>query len=169
MRNNLRKFFLILTAIVCLASARAMAQNNPDEPEKKYGYGIRAGYTDDDPKQVHAGVHFVTKQFLHIFTFRPNIECGFGKGAKLYAGNLEFAVKYAQYSPTWSGYVGGGPAINKWNTSKTSLVNSGTRVGANFLIGVDHASGLFMEAKAGIQDSPSYKATVGYIFRIHRK
>jgi hypothetical protein len=169
MRYNLRKFFLILMAIGCLASARAMAQNNPqDEPEKKYGYGIRAGYTDDDPKQFHAGAHFVTKQFWRVITFRPNIECGFGKGAKLYAGNFEFAIKYAQYSPAWSGYVGGGPSINVHKTSPDSLIENGTRTGINFLIGVDNASGLFMEAKAGIMDSPSYKATVGYIFRIHR-
>jgi hypothetical protein len=168
MQYNLRKFFLILMAIGCLASARAMAQNTQDEPEKKYGYGIRAGYTDDDPKQFHAGAHFVTKQFLRVVTFRPNIECGFGKGAKLYAGNFEFAIKYAQYSPAWAGYVGGGPSINIHKTKPDSLIEDGTRAGINFLIGVDNSSGLFMEAKAGIMDSPSYKATVGYIFRIRR-
>jgi hypothetical protein len=156
MRINVMKSFLILTAIVCLTSTSAMAQIG--------NVGIRAGYTDDDPKQFHAGVHFVTKPFLSALTFRPNLEVGVGIGGKLYAGNLEMAVKYVNYSPTWWGFVGGGPAVNVFRMDEDSLVKTGTRVGINFFIGVENASGFFMESKVGIRESPTYKATVGYTF-----
>jgi hypothetical protein len=156
MRNSLRKFFLILTIIVALSSASAMAQIQ---------YGFRLGYTDDDPKQAHAGVHIVSPTFFKVMNFRPNFDVGLARVAKLYAANFEVTAKYTDYSQTWSGYVGGGPAINIHKTNPTALVETGTRAGVNFIIGVENASGLFLEAKAGIHDSPSYKATVGYTFR----
>jgi hypothetical protein len=162
MRNSLRKFFLILVAMVCLASANAMAQILE-------GVGFRAGYTDDDPKQFHVGGHIRTKEFLRVITFRPNVECGFGRSAQLYSGNAEFAVRYINYGSGWSGYVGGGPSINVHKIqSATVLIDPGTRIGVNLMMGVDSSAGIFMEAKVGIRDSPTYKATFGYTFPIRR-
>jgi len=142
--------------MICLASASAMAQ---------IGAGIRLGYTDDDPKQIHLGVHAVTMPFLSIVTFRPNFEFGFGYSTKLYAANFEVAAKYADWG-SWTGYVGGGPALNVHKTNNVNaLVKGGTRAGVSFIMGFEHSSGLFMEQKVGIQDSPTYKATLGYTFR----
>jgi hypothetical protein len=159
MRNSLMKFFLILTVMVCLASASAMAQMK---------VGFRAGYTDDDPGQLHVGAHFVSRPFLRdVITFRPNVEVGFGKHAQTYTGNFEFAVKYINYSPGIAGYVGAGPSINVHrSTSTTSLVAPGTRAGVNFMIGIDTSAGLFTETKVGIKDGVNLKMTVGYSFPI---
>jgi hypothetical protein len=161
MRNSLRKFFLILTVVVCLASANAMAQMK---------VGIRAGYTDDDPGQIHVGAHFVSMPFLRdVVTFRPNVEVGFGKHAQTYTGNFEIAVKYITYGAGVSGYVGAGPSINVHKSnSSTSLVERGTRAGMNFMIGIDTSAGLFTETKVGIKDGVNLKMTVGYSFPIRQ-
>ena len=46
-----------------------------------------------------------------------------------------------------------------------ALVTADAGGGFNLLFGVEHESGLFVEAKAGFVDSPDFKLGVGHAFR----
>jgi hypothetical protein len=155
MRNTMRTFILILTAILCLASGSALAQA---------GFGIRGGYTDDDPSQIHFGAHYKSKPFLGNFTFRPNIEFGVGKDAKTFTSNFEFVYKYAEFDASWSGYAGAGPSINVRRFTPGMPLENNTTAGFNMLLGLDHVNGFFIEAKVGPKNSPVFKLTCGYTF-----
>jgi hypothetical protein len=155
MRNSLKKLFQILTAIACLTSGSAVAQS---------GFGVRGGYTDDDPTQAHVGAHYKSKPFLGNVTFRPNIEFGFGKNAKTIASNFEFVYKYADFDRSWSGYAGAGPAINVYRYTPGAPLENNTKLGANIVLGLDHINGFFIEAKVGPKNSPVFKLTAGYTF-----
>ena len=57
--------------------------------------------------------------------------------------------------------AGGGPSLIIADSNDHTDVGGGF----NLLFGVEHESGLFVEAKAGFVDSPDFKLGVGYSFR----
>jgi hypothetical protein len=91
--------------------------------------------------------------------FRPNIEVGVGDDVTLIALNAELAYWFPSKS-SWRLYVGGGPALNIYDYDS----GSDTQAGLNFMLGVAHRGGFFVEAKVGAFDSPNLKFGFGYTF-----
>ena len=141
----------ILVGIVFLVSSPVLAQT----------VGVRAG-ASVDPDQFFFGGHYETVPLADRVTFRPNLELGVGNGLKLLALNFELAYKFPT-SKDWGVYAGGGPALNVFWFGND---HSNTEGGFNLLLGIEHEKGLFGEIKAGALDSPDFKITIGYIFRM---
>ena len=139
-------------ALVLMVSTPAFAQLKG---------GVRAGVSGG-PTQFVLGGHVETKEIVERLTFRPSVDLGVGNGGTILGLNIEFAYWLPAKTEPWKFYVGAGPAAN--------IVHSngfGTDVfgGFNLLGGVLHTSGLFVEMKGGIADSPDFKFLVGYQFK----
>jgi len=141
------------TVAVAFSIVAAMAL-----PAAAQAVGVRAGVSGD-PDQFYFGGHGETAPLVDNLRFRPNLEIGVGDDVTLLAFNLEFAYHFATSRP-WHPYAGGGPALN--------LIRAGGETnsegGFNLVVGVQHSKGLFAEIKAGLVDSPTFKAGVGYAF-----
>jgi hypothetical protein len=117
--------------------------------------GVSAG-----PDQFYFGGHAETPPVVDRVHFRPNVEVGVGEDLTLTALNLEFIYRFlGDYS--WKLIAGGGPALN----IISGPADTQSEGGFNFVVGVAHDEGLFVEIKAGTLDSPSFKLGVGYVFR----
>lgn len=138
----------ILTIIVLTASA-AGAQD----------FGVRAGISAN-PDQVFFGAHLESLPIVDHVHLRPNIEIGFGDNTTLTALNLEAVYKWPLQSP-WTVYAGAGPAINIVRVES----ETDAEAGFNFLGGLEHSKGWFVEAKFGAVESPDLKITFGYTLR----
>ena len=150
---------LVWTIVVALVSLTAFAA-----PVRAQGLGVQAG-ASSDPDQFYAGVHFETRELVEHLRFRPNVEVGVGDDVTLVAVNFEFTYRLPPTAlpramSTWHLYVGGGPALNIFRFSD----DTDPEGGFNGLVGLAHAKGLFVEAKFGALDSPSFKFGVGYTF-----
>jgi hypothetical protein len=121
--------------------------------------GIRAGLSVN-PDQFYFGGHVETPPLVDQLRFKPNVEVGVGNDVTVVALNIEFAYVFPSQRP-WNVYAGGGPALVVIDTSNDT--DSGG--GFNLLVGAEHQSGLFMEVKVGVVDSPDLKIGVGYSFR----
>jgi hypothetical protein len=121
--------------------------------------GARVGVSSD-PDQFYFGIDRETRPLVNLLHFRPNAEIGFGDDLTLVALNFEFVYRFTGDYP-WKLYAGGGPALNIIDTDNDTRSEGGF----NLLVGVSHPSGLFVEIKAGMLDSPDFKFGVGYVFR----
>lgn len=142
--------FALVAAYGVLSATPAAAQTST---------GIRAGLSVD-PDQFYFGGHVETRPLVDRLRFKPNVEIGVGNNATVVALNLEFAYGF----PTrrdWNVYAGAGPALIIVDTDR----DTGSGGGFNMLVGLSHQSGLFVEVKAGVVDSPDFKIGVGYSFR----
>jgi len=128
-------------------------------PANAQTFGAQAGVSLE-PNQFYFGGHVETPPLADLVHFRPNIEIGLGDGVTLVGLNFEFVYRFRTQRP-WGFHAGGGPALNVIHT------NGDTRAegGFNFLGGVSHRDGLFVEIKLGALDSPNFKVGVGYVFR----
>jgi len=122
------------------------------------GFGVRTGVSVD-PDQFYLGVHAGVGPLVSHLWFRPNLEIGFGDNVTLIAINAELAYFFPTKS-AWKLYLGGGPALNIYDHDG----GSDTEGGLNFLFGVQHRGGFFVEAKVGAFDSPEFKFGFGYTF-----
>lgn len=141
-----------LTVVVLLALSTGSAHAQE--------VGVRAGVSGD-PDQFYAGVHYETDELLDRLRFRPNAEIGVGDDVTLVALNFEFAYRMPLPRTAWSVYVGAGPALNLYRSTRETQPEGGF----NILIGLAHRRGLFTEVKVGALNSPSIKFGVGYSFR----
>jgi len=121
--------------------------------------GIRAGLSVN-PDQFYFGGHVETPPLVDQLRFKPNVEIGVGNDVTVVAMNIEFAYVFPSQR-NWNVYAGGGPALVVIDTRADT--DSGG--GFNLLVGAEHQSGLFMEVKVGVVDSPDLKIGVGYSFR----
>jgi hypothetical protein len=150
---------VVILAVCCTAWASGAAAQSH--------FGLRTGVSGD-PGQFVFGGHVETRPLLTHLTFRPNVELGVGNGGSLVAFNLEFAYWFDPGQRPWRVYVGAGPAavIRHFDSSNaTGPGNTDVGGGFNFLVGMQHAGGLFVELKVGAIDSPAVRFTVGYAFR----
>jgi hypothetical protein len=122
------------------------------------GFGVRTGVSVD-PDQFYVGGHVDVGPLVKHLWFRPNLEIGFGDGVTLFALNAELAYWFPSKS-SWRLYLGGGPALNVYDRDS----GSETKAGLNFMVGVAHRGGFFVEAKVGAFDSPNLKFGFGYTF-----
>jgi len=124
------------------------------------GAGVRAGLSVT-PDQFYFGGHVEVGPLVGRLWFRPNLELGVGDDVTTLAVNAELAYWLGSARPAWRAYLGAGPALNV-------LVPKGggsdTRAGLNFLLGVAHRGGFFVEAKVGAFDSPDFKLGAGFTF-----
>lgn len=139
-----------LLALGLLAARPAHAQG---------GFGLRAGVSVD-PDQFFVGAHVDVGPLVNRLWFRPNLEVGFGDDVTLLALNAELAYWFPTRS-AWRAYAGGGPALNLYDSD----FGSETEAGLNLVLGVAHRGGFFVEAKAGLFDSPELKLSFGYSFQ----
>jgi hypothetical protein len=140
---------LILALIILLDVSPARAQD----------FGFRGGISAN-PDQVFFGVHVESLPIVDRVHLRPNIEIGFGDDQTVTALNLEGIYKYPLQAP-WTVYAGGGPSINVVHvTSETDA-----QAGFNFLGGLEHTKGWFVEAKFGIVESYDLMILVGYTLK----
>ena len=121
--------------------------------------GIRAGLSVS-PDQFYFGGHVETPPLVDQLRFKPNVEIGVGSDLTVVAMNIEFAYVFPSQRD-WNVYAGGGPALVVIDTPADT--DSGG--GFNLLVGAEHQSGLFMEVKVGVVESPDLKIGVGYSFR----
>jgi hypothetical protein len=129
-------------------------------PAEAQGPGVRAGVSVD-PDQFYVGGHYETSPLVDRLYFRPNLEVGFGDDVTTVAVNLEAVYKIALKGRGSNAfYMGGGPAINIYDTDG----GSDTEGGLNLLAGLEFGK-FFVEVKGGVFDSPDLKVGVGYTFR----
>ena len=147
--------FLLILGSVVLSPSLASAQ----------GPGVRGGVSID-PDQFYFGGHYETGALVDRVHFRPNVEAGLGNDLRLVALNFEFAYKFPRRND-WQLYAGGGPAVNFYSFDRGPGNDRDTEseAGLNFMLGVEHAEGLFFEFKLGALDSPEFKFGVGWTFR----
>jgi hypothetical protein len=127
------------------------------------GPGVRGGVSID-PDQFYFGAHYETGALVDRLHFRPNVEAGLGDDLTTIALNFDFAYKFPARNE-WRIVAGGGPAINFYRFDGGGDDDTESEPGLNFLLGVEHNSGLFFEFKIGAIDSPELKFGVGWTFR----
>ena len=144
---------LAVASFVLLAASGAYAQ----------GAGVRAGVSGD-PTQFYGGAHYESSDIADHLRFRPNFEVGVGDDVTLFAFNVEFIYRIPlqrrRQPSEWTLYLGGGPALNLYHRSDDTDPGGGL----NFLVGLQHVKGLFVEMKVGALDSPGFKVGAGYTF-----
>ena len=123
--------------------------------------GVHAGVSGG-PTQFVFGGHVETKEIVDHLTFRPSVDFGVGNGGTIVGFNIEFAYWLPAKTDPWKFYLGAGPAANVVHTDAFGTDLFG---GFNLLAGVLHESGLFVEMKGGIADSPDFKLLVGWQFK----
>ena len=143
---------LALVAVIALAIPVASAAQ---------GFAVRGG-ANVNPDQVYVGGQYDVGPFAENIWFQPSADLGFGNGAKLAAFDLDVAWHHAlDRRQTWTAYAGGGPALNWYHFPTYN--SSGW--GFNVLGGVLHHSGMFVELRAGMGDSPDLRFGAGYMLR----
>jgi len=126
--------------------------------------GVRFGVSAS-PDQFYFGGHYDTGYLIEHFSFRPNLEVGFGDNRTTVAANFEFAYWIPVSNKPYTLYVGGGPALNIYRNNLSTGSTTDAKPGFNLLAGAVHKSGLFAELKLGLIDSPAVRLGVGYSWR----
>jgi hypothetical protein len=156
------------------ASVRKL-ERDIERQTKKYGAGFRTG-VGLDPEVLLIGVHARLGPFFNRnFSFRPNVEFGWGEVTKLFAVNLEgvYRLPFTPRTGRWSAYFGGGPSLgfSHRNFEEAAAGDTGIdfgefdfNTGLNVLAGVEFRSGVFVEMKTTVYASPHLRLIVGYTF-----
>lgn len=143
-------YLLVGCTVIAGSAGSALAQ----------GYALRGG-ANINPDQLSVGGQYELGPVAERLWLQPNADVGFGNDATLVAFN--FDVMYRRplsRASIWTGYAGGGPAINWYKL----LGYSQTGAGANLVGGVMHHTGLFTEVRLGFLESPRLRFGVGYTF-----
>lgn len=144
---------------VCLVFLAMVSAFQATPAQAQVAPGIQGGVSLD-PDQFFFGGHVETSPLVDRLRFRPGVDIGIGDDLTVVAVNLDFTYTFPTRGP-WNLFVGAGPALNWIDTD----FGSDTEGGFNFLVGAQHARGMFFEFKIGVVDSPELKFGVGYTFR----
>ena len=125
------------------------------------GPGVRIGVSGS-PAQFYFGAHYNTDPIVDRLSFRPNLEVGLGDDRTSVCGNFEFAYWWKIPDHPWHVYAGGGPAVVVYRFTEGAGGSTDVKAGFNLLLGTEHKSGLFVELKLGLIDSPEVKFGIGY-------
>jgi hypothetical protein len=130
-------------------------------PLRAQGLAVRGG-VNVNPDQFYGGGQYELGPFVDRVWFQPAAELGWGNSATLIATNFDVTYrKPLQRNGLWTGYVGGGPAINSYRLDAYSTTDMG--VGA--IAGLIHSNGMFTDFRVGFFGSPRFRVGVGYAFR----
>jgi hypothetical protein len=134
-------------------------------PAHAQGFAIRGG-VNVNPDQFYGGGQYAFGPVVDRVWFQPNTDIGWGNGATLVTMNFDVTYrKPLQRNGIWTGYVGGGPAINWYRLD----VYSTTDMGVSVVAGLIHSNGVFTDFKVGFHDSPQFRVAIGYAFRPETK
>ena len=154
----MRRLFRKETVVVVLSLMMWIVSS---EPAHAQGPGVRAGVSVD-PDQFYFGGHYETGELIDRLRFRPNLEVGVGDDVTTVAANIEVIYKIpVKKRRGTSFYLGGGPAINWYDTED----DTDAEAGFNLLGGIEFNERFFFEVKGGLADSPDLKIGIGYTFR----
>lgn len=121
--------------------------------------GVRVGMSVE-PDQFYFGAHTTLGEVVPKVYFRPNVEVGLGGHDDVMSLNPEFAYFPGRRNKEWRPYIGVGPGLNIFFDRQDELHAS-----LNFLGGLQHRDGFFMEMKVSAFDGPQLKIGAGYSFR----
>jgi hypothetical protein len=142
--------FLLGCAMVMVSATPISAQD----------FAVRSGL-NLNPDQFSVGGQYEFGPVAKRMWLQPNVDMGFGDGAKLVAFNFDVVFRRALDRKTvWTGFAGGGPAINMYRIAGVTQ----TEAGASLVGGVIHRSGLFSEVRVGFLESPQVRFGAGYVF-----
>jgi hypothetical protein len=139
---------LVVIVLLALAAPAAAAES-----------GVRVGMSVQ-PDQFYFGAHTQIGEVVPKVWFRPNAELGIGGGDSVLGLNAEFAYYPGRRNRIWRPYLGVGPGLNIFFDRQDEL-----RASLNFLGGLQHKDGFFMEMKVSAFDGPQLKIGAGYSFR----
>ena len=141
------------TFVVAGCAERATAQ----------GLGVRTGM-NVNPDQFSIGAQYALPIADRLW-FQPSGDAGFGDGATLVtlSSNVVYRRQMAPRS-RWMAFAGGGPELNVYRVAGVH----DTFAGATLFGGVQHSSGLFVQAARGFLDSPQFRLGVGYVMKPKR-
>jgi hypothetical protein len=117
-----------------------------------------------DPDQVHAGLVVRAAELTRHFAFQPSFDLGVGDALVGVAANMDFEYVFTQGRGHWSPYLGGGPGLFFWNSTRGDASN--TEVGMNFFGGLQEptrSGSFFGEMRLGLMNNPQIKFTVGWL------
>jgi hypothetical protein len=122
-----------------------------------------------DPEQFYVGTFFETPPLAESVRVRPGVDGSWGDGVR--AAAISFDVIYGdEVSSGWGFYSGGGPTVfitrvdESAEAADSSVVNDVTG-GLGGLIGLSHASGLFVEFRfLHVRNAPALKLGAGFKF-----
>ncbi|MDO8629167.1 MAG: hypothetical protein Q7R41_01630 [Phycisphaerales bacterium] len=130
-------------------------------PAQAQGFAVRGG-ANVNPDQFYGGGQYELGPLTDRVWLQPKADLGWGNGAMLTAVNFDVTYrKPLQRNGPWTGYVGGGPAINWYRLDAYST----TDLGVSTIAGLMHANGMFTEFMVGFFDSPQFRVGIGYAFR----
>ena len=123
-------------------------------------FAVRSGF-NVNPDQFSVGGQYEFGPVAERLWLQPNVDMGFGDGVKLFAFNFDVVFRrQLDRRAVWTGFAGGGPAINVYRFPGISQ----TEAGAGLVGGVIHRSGLFSEVRVGFLESPQVRFGAGYVF-----
>ncbi len=132
----MKNFLVICTAVACLLPVAAAAQ----------GVGFQAGAAFD-PEQIYVGSHIEFPIGSNQFVIRPGIDGAFGGGWRTAAIRADFVFRLTLGATGWRIRQGLGPSVNIAKSVNLDITDvSGSW---NYLMGVDHENGFFIEFKGG--------------------
>jgi hypothetical protein len=146
-----------------------------EKQSRKLSMGFRTG-VGLDPELMLVGVHARLGPFFsRNFSFRPNVDFGFGEVTKLFAIDLNgvYRLPLNARQSRWSMFVGAGPNLSfvhrnfeavEAGNDKIDFGDLDFQSGLNILTGVEFRSGFFVEAKTTVWAGPHLRLTVGYSF-----
>ncbi|MEY4093506.1 MAG: hypothetical protein RLZZ53_705 [Acidobacteriota bacterium] len=150
---------LALAGVVC---AVFMSLASPAAAQSSINFNAGASI---DPTQVYGGVLWESRDIGGRFRIRPGIEGGIGDGLRLGMINLDLVAKFPLGGSGWSLIQGGGPVISLSKFAEPFDDESlEVHAGASYLLGFQHDSGFFTEARlsGGGAFVPQLKLGVGW-------
>lgn len=149
----------IMQACRCVGLATIVIAASPVSARAQ-GYAVRTG-ANINPDQFSVGAQYEFGPVSDRYWLQPNTDVGFGDDARLVALNLDIVYrKQLSRNSIWTGYAGGGPALNWYRLHGYSA----TDPGVNLVGGLMHHSGLFTEMRLGFLESPRLRVGAGYAF-----
>jgi hypothetical protein len=112
-----------------------------------------------DPDQFDGGFQFRTSRNVEGFSFRPMVDVGLGDDRTRIGVGGHFVVSSSSNAGKFRPYFGLGPALQIFSSDRG---NDGAEAGIDFIVGLRHRGGFFMEGLVGALDSPSFRLVVGF-------
>ena len=143
-----------------------------ERQSRHFGAGFRTG-VGLDPEVFTLGVQARIGPFFdRNFSFRPNLDFGFGEVTKMFVLDLNGVYRLNPRQNRWAIFVGAGPALffmhrNFEEAAAGKSIDFGEfkfQSGLNFLTGVEFRSGFFVEGKTTVWAGPHLRLAVGYSF-----
>ncbi len=135
------------------------------------GIGPRVGFSTD-PSQLVFGGQATFGPIVDDLTFDPSLEIGLGDHVTTIAGNFDLHYHFHIKNSRWMPYAGAGATIMNYSFDNNypNHDNNSTEGGGSLIVGAgaptSSGNRFFAELKFGLGDVPSFKAMVGWNFKM---